>query len=212
MAHRPDQRFSYDAQGRLATWESQPNAPAHSASYLYDGAGTRVAMLTTVNGTSTLTAYIGSIEEVQTTGSTTTITTYYAVDGMRIAANVNGTFDYFGYDALGSQVVVLNNSGALIGSQLYGPYGNSRYSAGTLPTSIGFTGQQTDSVTGLDYFNARYYDPLTGQFLSADTVQGNAQGTSPYMYVAGNPETRTDPTGHMYTCDPSGGGCGSGGV
>ncbi len=62
-------------------------------------------------------------------------------------------------------------------------------------------------MTGLDYFNARYYDPLTGQFLSADVVQGNAQGTSPYMYVAGNPETRTDPTGQMITC----GSCGSSG-
>jgi RHS repeat-associated protein len=91
---------------------------------------------------------------------------------------------------------------------LYGPYGNPRASSGALPTSIGFTGQQTDSVTGLDYFHARYYDPLTGQFLSADVVQGNAQGTSPYMYVMGNPETRTDPTGHIYTC---GNECGSSG-
>jgi len=62
-------------------------------------------------------------------------------------------------------------------------------------------------VTGLDYFNARYYDPVSGQFLSADVVQGNAQGTSPYMYVMGNPETRTDPTGQMITC----GSCGSSG-
>ncbi len=101
----------------------------------------------------------------------------------------------------------------LIGSQLYGPYGNSRYSAGTLPTSIGFTGQQTDSVTGLDYFHARYYDPVTGQFLSADTVQGNAQGTSPYRYVAGNPETRTDPTGQrMIGCQPGTEGCSPTGV
>jgi RHS repeat-associated protein len=106
---------------------------------------------------------------------------------------------------VGSLVVVLNNSVALIGSQLYGPYGNSRYSAGTLPTSIGFTGQQTDSVTGLDYFHARYYDPLTGQFLSADVVQGNARGTSPYRYVMGNPETRTDPTGERM-CVPTGDG------
>ncbi len=201
------QQLSYDPAGRLSSWQNQPTSPTSTANYLYDGSGNRVAMLTTVNGTSTLTAYIGSIEEVQTTGSTTTITTYYAVDGMRIAANVNGTFDYFGYDALGSQVVVLNNSGALIGSQLYGPYGNLCSSSGTLPTSIGFTGQQTDSVTGLDYFNARYYDPLTGQFVSADVVQGNAQGTSPYMYVMGNPETRTDPTGQMITC----GSCGSSG-
>ncbi len=66
-------------------------------------------------------------------------------------------------------------------------------------------------MTGLDYFNARYYDPVTGQFLSADVVQGNAQGTNPYMYVAGNPESRTDPTGQRYTCDPTGGGCSGGG-
>ncbi len=62
-------------------------------------------------------------------------------------------------------------------------------------------------MTGLDYFNARYYDPVTGQFLSVDVVQGNAQGTSPYRYMAGNPETRTDPTGQMITC----GSCGSSG-
>jgi RHS repeat-associated protein len=91
-----------------------------------------------------------------------------------------------------AQVVVLNTSGALIGSQLSGPYGNSRYSSDTLPTSIGFTGQQTDSVTGLDYFNARYYDPVTGQFLSADVVQGNAQGTSPYRYVMGGRPGESD--------------------
>jgi RHS repeat-associated protein len=123
-----------------------------------------------------LTTYIGSIEEVQVSSGTTgaTTTTYYAVGGKRVAANVNGTFYYFGYDALGSQVAVFNNSGNLIGSQLYGPYGDQRYSNGTLPTTIGFTGQQTDSVTGLDYYNARYYDPAVGQFLSADTVQGYA--------------------------------------
>ena len=126
-----------------------------------------------------------------------------------MAANVNGSFFYFGYDALGSQIVVLNTSGSVIGAQLYGPYGNPRYSTGTLPTSIGFTGQHTDSVTGLDYYNARYYDPVVGQFLSADIKQGNAQGTDPYSYVGGNPETRIDPSGQRYTCTTGGGGCGN---
>ncbi|MGH7240561.1 MAG: RHS repeat-associated core domain-containing protein, partial [Candidatus Saccharimonadales bacterium] len=50
-----------------------------------------------------------------------------------------------------------------------------------------------------DYYNARYYDPVTGQFLSADTVQGNAQGMGPYTYVGGNPETRIDPTGRRFS-------------
>ena len=65
-------------------------------------------------------------------------------------------------------------------------------------TDKGYTGQYNDALTGLDYYNARYYDPTVGVFLSADTVQGNAQGMNPYAYVGGNPETMTDPTGKYY--------------
>ncbi len=97
-------------------------------------------------------------------------------------------------DALGS-VVLSFSAGAIQGEQLYGPYGNQRYIEGVLGTDKGYTGQFADSVTGLDYYNARWYDPVSGRFLSPDTVQGNAQGMDPYAYVEGNPETRTDPTG-----------------
>ncbi|GER84545.1 hypothetical protein KTAU_31810 [Thermogemmatispora aurantia] len=41
--------------------------------------------------------------------------------------------------------------------------------------------------------------------LTADTVQGNEQGQDPSASVGGNPETRTDPTGHVYAL-PGGGG------
>ena len=143
------QQLSYDAQGRLSLWQNQPTSPTQTVNYLYDGSGTRVAMQSTVNGTTTLTSYIGSIEEVQTSGSSTQTTTYYSVGGKRVAADVNGTFYYFGYDALGSQVAVLNATGSLVGAQLYGPYGASRYSTGTVPTSIGFTGQRADQCDGV---------------------------------------------------------------
>jgi RHS repeat-associated protein len=61
-----------------------------------------------------------------------------------------------------------------------------------MPTSYGFTGQRLDP-SGLQYFNARYYDSSVGQFTSADSVQGPNR----YAYVSGNPETMTDPTGEM---------------
>ncbi len=78
-------------------------------------------------------------------------------------------------------------------------------------TNKGFTGQYADA-TGLDYYNARYYDPVAGVFLSADTVQGNAKGMNPYGYVGGNPETLSDPTGMHVVCgDTCGGGGGSSG-
>lgn len=44
-------------------------------------------------------------------------------------------------------------------------------------TPFGFTGQREDSsaaagpgASGLDYFQARYYDPVVGRFTSADSV------------------------------------------
>lgn len=35
---------------------------------------------------------------------------------------------------------------------------------------LGYTGQVYDLETGLGCFNARYYDPLTGRFLSEDPI------------------------------------------
>ncbi|HLG60743.1 MAG TPA: RHS repeat-associated core domain-containing protein, partial [Ktedonosporobacter sp.] len=110
------------------------------------------------------------------------------------------TTQFFLTDALGSIITTFNavaGSAAVQGNQLYGPYGNNRYSQGTMGTNKGFTGQYADA-TGLDYYNARYYDPVVGQFLSADVKQGNLQGMDPYGYVGGNPETLTDPTGEYY--------------
>jgi RHS repeat-associated protein len=80
-------------------------------------------------------------------------------------------------------------------NQVFGPYGNARYFKGSINTLKGFTGQYADALTGLDYYNARYYDPVAGVFLSADVKQGNAQGMNPYAYVGGNPETYGDPSG-----------------
>jgi RHS repeat-associated protein len=36
-----------------------------------------------------------------------------------------------------------------------------------------FIGKETDSTTGLIYFGARYYDPATGRFISADPFRGD---------------------------------------
>src|SRR5579871_365104 len=77
-----------------------------------------------------------------------------------------------------------------------------------LNTAKGFTGQYYDALTGLDYYNARYYDPAVGVFLSADQAQGNPQGMNPYGYVSGNPETWSDPRGTYAIDEGEGGGTG----
>ncbi|HVB24546.1 MAG TPA: RHS repeat-associated core domain-containing protein [Ktedonobacteraceae bacterium] len=77
-------------------------------------------------------------------------------------------------------------------------YSSVRHSSGTMPTTYNFTGQRLDSETGLLYYNFRYYDPVSGRFVRADTVQNNAGGKDPYAYVGDSPEGRTDPTGHCW--------------
>jgi RHS repeat-associated protein len=56
---------------------------------------------------------------------------------------------------------------ASISSIAYFPFGSTR--TGTVNTDKKFTGQRLDS-TGLYYYNARYYDPQIGRFISPDSV------------------------------------------
>lgn len=83
---------------------------------------------------------------------------------------------------------------------LYSPYGEAHYATGSMPGSFGFTGQREDATSGLDYYISRYYDPVAGQFTSADSIlPGDGYdpwGLSRYAYVSGNPIARNDPSGH----------------
>jgi RHS repeat-associated protein len=56
-------------------------------------------------------------------------------------------------------VTLDGSSSTATASVLYGPYGATRYSNGAMPGSRGYTNQRSDSTTGLDDYNARYYDP-----------------------------------------------------
>lgn len=189
-------QLSYDNQGQLTSWQNTPSSPTATDSFLYDGEGDRIAQVSTQNGVATTTVYVGDIEEVSTSQGTTTTTSYYYASGKQIALNVNGTISYLASDALGSANVALNSSGGLTAAVLYSPYGQVRYSDGTMPGSFGFTGQRQDSLTGLDYYGARYYDSVAGQFITPDSMLDDGiLGLSRYAYVEGNPETATDPTG-----------------
>jgi RHS repeat-associated protein len=84
-------------------------------------------------------------------------------------------------------------------SQRYYPYGGTRPNVGTVPTDYQFTGQKLDSGTGLYYYGARYYDLVTGRFISPDLIvpgAGSPQDLNRYAYTLNNPVRYTDPSGH----------------
>ncbi|MBI2860491.1 MAG: RHS repeat-associated core domain-containing protein [Chloroflexi bacterium] len=79
----------------------------------------------------------------------------------------SGDLRYIHQDHLTGTALVTSDNGTLVGSIKYTPYGSQRSSTGTIETDKKFTGQRLD-LTGLYYYNARYYDTEIGRFISPD--------------------------------------------
>jgi RHS repeat-associated protein len=115
--------------------------------------------------------------------STTPYTSYYTFAGKMVGmrrANYAGT-DVNGQSRmvishLGSSTLIVNASAtpAVVSRQYHKPYGEVGWSGGnaqmTNLTTIGYTGQRLDTDSGLIFYNARMYDPVLSNFVSADTI------------------------------------------
>ncbi|MCP4428266.1 MAG: RHS repeat-associated core domain-containing protein [Chloroflexi bacterium] len=73
-------------------------------------------------------------------------------------------------DHLGSTTTTLWADGSARSHLRYNPWGEERWNVNVSPTGTRFTGQRWDEGLGLYDYNARYYDPEIGRFISADTI------------------------------------------
>jgi RHS repeat-associated protein len=88
--------------------------------------------------------------------------------------------------------LLVNLSGSVDMTATYDAYGNGTQS-GTASTPIGFAGAYTDAETGFLYLIHRYYDPVTGQFLTVDPdVATTGQA---YAFTGDDPVNATDANG-----------------
>ena len=135
-------------------------------------------------------------EKNLTTGE---VTTHYYLGDREVAYKNDSGLYYIHQDHLGSTALVTDSNGNVVASSKYLPYGESRPSTGDPGTDKLFTGQRLDQ-SGLYFYNARYYDPQIGRFVSADTVvpdPSDPQNLNRYSYVLNNPLKYTDPSGHF---------------
>ncbi|TGL64638.1 RHS repeat-associated core domain-containing protein [Leptospira sarikeiensis] len=119
-----------------------------------------------------------------------------------------GGFLFLHPDHLGSITMATDGNGNRIagGEQggashiSYKPYGEIQRTDSSGPDIFRYkyNGQEEDKETGLYYFKARYYDPVVGRFLQADSVMDSSRpmGMDLYMYTEGNPVRYTDPSGN----------------
>ena len=63
-------------------------------------------------------------------------------------------------------------------------------------------GRRYDTDTRLYYNRARWYDPLTGRFLSEDPIGFSAGDANLYRYCGNSPTNATDPTGQFIVSVP----------
>jgi RHS repeat-associated protein len=64
-----------------------------------------------------------------------------------------------------------------------------------------YTGQEQDEFGGLIYYNARWYDPEIGRFISEDPAAanpGDPLSINRYIYCRNNPLVYVDPTGELF--------------
>ncbi len=107
---------------------------------------------------------------------------------------------YLHHDHLGSVATITDSAGAVVEDRHYAPFGEIAAATGgiTPVETIGFIGERYDGDAGLQYLNARYYDPRLGLFIQPDWFEVTAPGvgTNRYSYSFNDPVNNLDRTGN----------------
>lgn len=200
--------FTYDSRGNRTKTTPPTGAPVNytydqanrltgvgDVSYVYNGDGLRMAK--TVSGSST--AYTWDmafgLPLLLTEGAGPSTTKYIYGPGNMPLEQVDpaGRALFYHHDQLGSTRLLTDQSGNVAASFTYDSYGKLAASTGSISTPLGFAGEYTDPETGLQYLRARYYDPITGQFLNRDPAVGSTRDA--YGYAGRSPVNLSDPSG-----------------
>ncbi|MET0491636.1 MAG: SpvB/TcaC N-terminal domain-containing protein [Actinoplanes sp.] len=192
----------------LASFETSTGTPCDT-SYVYDAAGSRVIKN---GGKNDLAVYPSDSYTLRNKtaykhiflGQTRLVSQLVQANG----SAETGQF-YFTTDQLGSTAYGTDSTGTVVEHDKYLPSGESWASERTTatPNPYGFNGKELDTQTGLYYYGARYYDPRTTLWQSADPMLGSYLDGAPaggvgnpatlgaYTYTNNNPVRMTDPDG-----------------
>ena len=147
--------------------------------------------------------------QFQTTGSATptsaNLTDHYlwgpAVDQLIADEQVSGvsapgTILWPLIDNQGTVRAVANSAGQLLDDITYTAFGqilgHTASNPAAVDTIFGYTGKYTDPATSLQWNEARWYNPVSGTFLSPDPAQADV---NTYRYAGNGPTNGTDPRG-----------------
>lgn len=117
---------------------------------------------------------------------------------------------FYRRDVQGNVIAILDNTGTVVVKYKYDAWGScivTNISSAASSSNLGnrnpirYRGYYYNTSLGLYYLTTRYYDPETGRFTSADTIDYLApdtiNGLNLYAYCGNNPVMKVDPSGHF---------------
>ncbi|HLK66752.1 MAG TPA: RHS repeat-associated core domain-containing protein [Bryobacteraceae bacterium] len=190
--------FEYDFENRVKSMNNS------AVTLQYDGDGNRVAK--TEGGVTTRylvdnlnpTGYAQVVGEISDSGVQRT----YTFGRQRIhqsqLLNSSWTPNFYGYDGGGSVRILTNSAGTVTDTYDYDAWGNRINATGSTPNVYLYRGEQYDPDLNLYYLRARYFNPLSGRFLTKDPASGDVihpLTLQKYLYSNGDPLDGIDPSG-----------------
>ncbi len=143
---------------------------------------------------------LGNLASITYIGADNKITTIYAIANSRgdveeLRAVDGSLIARYVYDSWGKTDKIIDGNGAVIASDTQ-DVGQQI----ALQNPIRYRGYYWDSETGLYYLQSRYYDPVVGRFVSADSLVDTSDvlGFNMYAYCGNNPVMREDGGGNFW--------------
>jgi RHS repeat-associated protein len=172
--------------------------------YSYNASGIRTAK--NINGVITNYVLEGS-KVIKETKAGTVLQYYYDSSDEIVGFTYNGTTYVYLKNLQNDIVAIADASGNIIVKYYYDAYGNMLSMADSSRISLGtknpfrFKSYYYDEETKFYYLNSRYYDPFTGRFINADTLdvlgvdQGSLLQYNLFAYCFNNPVNMVDYNG-----------------
>ena len=181
--------------------------------FTYNDAGVRQTKVK--NGVTTTFYYDGNTLIAEETAGNITMYLYDAQGSpigfrYRSASYTTDQWDvyWYGKNLQGDITEIYSNAGVKLLAYNYSAWGNPtiiEYNGGKSTTAVNnhltYRGYYYDTDLGLYYLISRYYDAITGRFISADGLVSTGQGFTGYnmfAYCGNNPISRIDFTGMFW--------------
>jgi RHS repeat-associated protein len=202
--------YSYDANGNLASasgpsgtttysWDSRNRltsitAPGQTTSFIYDFMGNVIS--TSGDGLLGLTQNILLDQTTnvaymsQSNGDNLAVVVGRMLDQHLGVIHSSGQVEYGLTDAINSTVSTVDQTGQIVSSYLYEPFGQT-----TTASSYPFQFAGRVPIANIYNFRARFYNATLGRFVNEDPVGFGGYDINLYRYVFNSPVTYNDPFG-----------------